>query len=211
MAGLLGKLLGSTGGLAKAVTGGAGSRAVLGGIVGGIAGGIGSMNSNDPNQRAAGIMKGAVAGAFLGASSRLVTPAIRWGKEGAMTTGMPVGLSMLKKMTGFGASVGASAGKFAFRNPRLAMGMTAVGALGLGGMYAASNILGDEGTSLNADYNDWQYKANRIQEDNAYSRLTPGVSPMNMMSTGTTIRAGRMHQSTFGLVQGLGRGRHALG
>ncbi len=211
------RMMQAVGGLGTMVTGGAMGRAAIGATLGGVAGGIGAMNSNDPNQQINSVLGGMAAGALGGAATRLVTPAINWnrtstagmGKLGKMlaaqpmTTGMPIGLKAL----GFGGKTAAKAGwgatKFAFRNPRLTLATAGAGL----GAYAASNALGQSST-IEDDLDDPMAANNPLGENMAMSQMNQGLSPMGSLSTGTSIRASRMQNSTFGLVQGLNRGRH---
>lgn len=216
--GFIPKMMQAVGGLGQAMTGGAGGRAIIGAGIGGVVGGISAMDSNDPNQQINSVLGGIAAGAIGGASTRLITPAMRWnrpstagmGKLGKMlnsepmTTGMPMGLKAL----GFGAKtagkMGWGATKFAFRNPRMTL---MAGGMGLGA-YAASNFLGAESSTIEQDLDDPMASNNPLGENAAMSQMNQGLSPMGSLSTGTSIRASRMQNSTFGLVQGLNRGRH---
>ncbi len=180
-------------------TGGAGGRMVVGGVAGATAAAWNSRNYNDPNVRIGNIMKGAVGGAIAGGATRLVTPAIRWGKKGALTTGIPVGLKMGVKALGMGGSAVA----FAARNP----GLTGAAVFGVGALYAGSNVAGTQTSSLN--YNlDERFPANAASGDAALGMMNNGVSPMGNMATGAMVRSQRMASSTVGLTQGLHRGRH---
>lgn len=198
------RMMRATGGLGKAITGGIPGRMMIGAGLGGLTGAVGALNSNDPNQQLSGIAKGMAVGATLGAATRLITPAIRYGKEGAMTTGMPMGLKAAAGIMGTGAKVGLGVGKFAINNPRMTLGLAGAGA----GMYAANNILGTTTSSLDYDLNDDMAPNNPMAEQTAMSQMNMGISPMGSMNTGTNIRAGRINNSTFGLVQGLNRSRH---
>lgn len=198
------RLISSGAGLFKSATGGTLGRMALGGTIGAMVGGARALNSDDPNQQTGSIMTGALLGAMGGAATRLISPAIRYGKSGAFTTGMPIGMKPLGFAAKMAGKVSWGATKFAFKNPRTTLGIGG----GVLGAYVASNTLGSQNSSLSYDMNDYNAPTNTGQEDSAMSQMNTGLSPMGAMTTGTSVRAGRIHRSTFGLTQGLHRGRH---
>lgn len=198
------KLLATGAGLSKSITGGIGGRMMLGGGIGAVAGAFGATNYNDSNQQINSILTGAAAGAFAGAATRLITPAIRYGKEGAMTTGIPIGLKAGMKGLGLAGKTGFGAAKFAIKHPRVTLATAGAGL----GAYAASNFIGTQTSTLDQGLDDPMTSNNPLGENAAMSQMNMGLSPMGSMTTGTSIRSSRMQQSTFGLVQGLSRGRH---
>lgn len=200
--------------LGKAAIGGAAGRFALGAVGAGIYGAA-TNPYNDPEMAMGRIARMSLLGGLAGASTRLFTPAIKFGPKGMTSSGMPLGARMLGGMARnapraakSAISGGGTLAGMAIRYPMRTAGI-------LGGAYALHQTNKTPYDSEIADsvinqpisaYSN--SNASVTNEEGMIQQMSSGISPMGGVMSGTGIRNQRLMQSTMGLVQGLSRGRH---
>ncbi len=200
--------------LGKLAVGGTMGRMALGGAIGGIYGAA-TNPYNDPEMGLGRIARLATLGALAGGSTRLFSPAVKFGANGMTSSGMPLGMRALGSlgksapgMTKAGISSGATLAGMAVNNPLTTLGI-------VGGAYALNQTNKTPYDSeiadsvVNQPVTEYSHPNNsQSSEEEMLGRMNNGISPMGGMMGGTQIRNQRLMQSTMGLTQGLHRGRH---
>lgn len=207
------KVAGVAGSAAKtAAFGGTGARMGIGMAIGGLYG-IVTNDYNDPEMAMGRVARLALYGGALGAASRLLTPAFKNGKFSGMPLAAKMAGSFAKTAPGMAASLfdnGMTAVGWSLRHPVMAGSIAA-------GSYAAyqynktpySSSLAQSTVNqafVDVDNSGMYNKMNN--ENEMLQRMSSGVSPMGLSSSGAQLRNQRMLQSTMGLTQGLHSGRH---
>lgn len=194
----------------KMAAGGAAGRMALGGIVGGLYGAV-TNPYNNGNGTAGWIARHAAYGAAIGGLSRLVTPSVRIveeaGKRRLATSGMPLlfrGAKSAGKGAGSLASMAMTGAGIAMAHPAATVGV-------IGGLMALNSFQYDPQSSPIAN-NRARASVSTIaiqNEQNMIDQMNAGIQPAGGMMGGSSLRAQRLYQSTFGLTQGLHAGRHS--
>ena len=188
--------------LGKAAIGGTAGRMALGAGIG-AAYGIATNPYENTNMGLTHIARSALIGGALGGASRLFTPNLLAGKNMKMPLGFKFLRNDIKKFGGGNAldSLGGMAA-WGLTNPIKVAGT--VGA-GIALTSVSSPYTSPNARSINNAAPSIQLSRERQQIEN----IDSSIAPMRQVSSGAAVRNQRLMQSTYGLVQGLNRGRHS--
>lgn len=174
--------------LIKGMLQNSGTRALSGGAIGGVYSGI-KNDKNDPNQSFSSIAKGALAGAAIGGISKSL-PSLLFRKSNGKN------LLGLGKMAGKG---GKAVGSFVMNRPLLSIGVAGAG-------YGVSQLNKGGPDSSPIFDTSMEIKMNGEPDE---GEIMPGVAPTGNHQSGVSIRNRQLLNSSYGLTQGLHRGRHS--